>query len=58
MIKYLLRYLISLNVLYIVAKKIEKMYLQSLKLKNNIDAKPYSLVVDTNKKYELKTREG
>ena len=54
MMKYLLRYLIFVGVPYIVAKKIEKMYLQSLKLKNDIDAKPDSLIVDTDKKDELK----
>ena len=58
MMKYLLRYLIFVGVPYIVAKKIEKMYLQSLKLKNDIDAKPDSLIVDTDKKDELKTRGG
>ena len=58
MMKCLLRYLIFVGVPYIVAKKIEKMYLQSLKLKNDIDAKPDSLIVDTDKKDELKTRGG
>ena len=58
MMKYLLRYLIFVGVPYIIAKKIEKMYLQSLKLKNDIDAEPGSLIVDTDEKYELKTRGG
>lgn len=58
MTKYLLRYLIFVGIPYIIAKKIEKMYLESLKLKNNVDAEPDSLIVDTDGKYELKIRGG
>jgi hypothetical protein len=56
--KYLFRYLIFVGVPYVIARKIEKAYLQSLKLKNDIDTKPDNLVVDTDKKAELKIRGG
>jgi hypothetical protein len=58
MLKYLLRYLIFVGVPYIIAKKIEKAYLQRLKPKNNIDDKPESLIVDTDEKVGLYTRGG
>ena len=53
MTKYLLRYLIFVGIPYIIARKIEKVYLESLK-----DAEPDNLILDTDGKYELKTRGG
>jgi len=56
--KYLLRYLLFVGVPYIVARKIEKIYLQHLQSKNNLDDKPDSLDVDNPIKDGLDTRGG
>jgi hypothetical protein len=56
--KYLLRYLVFVGVPYIVARKIEKRYLQHLQSKNNLDDKPDSLDVDSPIKDGLDVRGG
>jgi hypothetical protein len=55
MIKYFLKYLVFVGVSYVIYRKIEKICLKSLKLKNDVDAKTGNLVIDTDKKDILNT---
>jgi hypothetical protein len=57
-VKYLFRYLIFVGVPYIVARKIEKKYLQYLQSENDLDDKPDSLHVDNLIKDGLDMRGG
>jgi hypothetical protein len=57
-VRYLLRYLLFVGVPYIVARKIEKKYLQHLQSKDHLDNKPDSLDVDNLIKDGLDIRGG